>query len=212
MVFLSLGFNIKIPPNQQWYCNSANYAFFVASLCSVFFIVSMTFDRFYSIIRPHKAASFNTVKRAKIIIMGIVIFSIIFNIPHFYTSSNQGWLCLPFGDVVAMAKPIFKFYYWLSFSLQFGIPFALLLIMNSYIIHILKTSSSFRSNEGQGRGHGQRIKSSEKQIYMILLLITFVFLILTTPGIGGSRGGRARRAPPPTGPDSFILTCKIFET
>ena len=30
--------------------------------------------------------------------------------------------------------------------------------------------------------------------------------------IGGSRGGRARRAPPPTGPDSFVLTCKIFET
>ena len=24
-------------------------------------------------------------------------------------------------------------------------------------------------------------------------------------------GGRARRAPPPTGPDSFILTCKIFK-
>ena len=24
--------------------------------------------------------------------------------------------------------------------------------------------------------------------------------------------GRARRPPPPTGPDSFVLTCKIFET
>ena len=46
-----------------------------------------------------------------------------------------------------------------------------------------------------------------------------VWICLTYPlsedymdNIGGSRGGRARRAPPPTGPDSFVLTCKIFET
>ena len=25
-------------------------------------------------------------------------------------------------------------------------------------------------------------------------------------------GGAPRRVPPPTGPDSFVLTCKIFET
>ena len=29
--------------------------------------------------------------------------------------------------------------------------------------------------------------------------------------IGGSREAR-RRPPPPTGPDSFVLTCKLFET
>ena len=34
------------------------------------------------------------------------------------------------------------------------------------------------------------------------------FVLMFTSGIGGSRGAR----PPPTGPDSFVLTCKIFET
>ena len=33
--------------------------------------------------------------------------------------------------------------------------------------------------------------------------------ILNTEVIGGSRGG-ARRMPPPKGPDSFVLTYKIF--
>ena len=42
---------------------------------SAFLVVSMTFEHFYSIIRPHKAASFNTVQRAKIIILGIFVFS-----------------------------------------------------------------------------------------------------------------------------------------
>ena len=34
----------------------------------------------------------------------------------------------------------------------------------------------------------------------------------TIQGIGGSRGGAPGARPPPTGPNSFILTCKIFET
>ena len=60
----------------------------------------MTFDRFYSIIRPHKAASFNTVKRAKIIIASIVISSIVYNTPHLYLSSNDGPECLPYGNAM----------------------------------------------------------------------------------------------------------------
>ena len=43
------------------------------------------------------------------------------------------------------------------------------------------------------------------------LCIMYIFYVLKAQSIGGSRGGGARRAPPPTGPDSFILTCKIFE-
>ena len=96
--------------------------------------MSMTFDRFYSIIRPHKAASFNTVKRVKITIVCIVIFSFLYNVPHFFMTSYDGALCLPFGDVVAMAKAVSKFYYWLSFVTQFAIPFVLLMTMNCVII------------------------------------------------------------------------------
>ena len=71
----------------------------------------------------------------------------------------------------------------------------LLLIMNSFIIHAIRK----RPNLGQGRsgdrsqikhqGHGQsegqrqpaKIKNSELQILIILLLVTFGFLMLTTP-------------------------------
>ena len=138
VTFLSLGYKVEIPPSEFWYCTGAIYAFFTGTLCSILFIVSMTFDRFYSIIRPHKAASFNTVKRAKITIACIVMFSLLFNIPHFFISSHKGWLCLPFGNVVAMAKGYSQFYYWLSLTLQFLLPFVLLLIMNSFIIRTLQ--------------------------------------------------------------------------
>ena len=83
--------------------------------------------------------------------------------------------------------------YWLSFMVNFAVPFVLLLIMNSFIIHTLRTRSNLRAavppevmtsaKLGQGQSQGQRskMKSSERQVFVILLLVTFAFLILTTP-------------------------------
>ena len=152
----------------------------MVATASTFFIVSMTFERFYSIIRPHKAASFNTVKKAKITIAIVALFSILFNIPHFFVTSHQEWLCWPFGDTVAMGTPHSKFYYWCSLVIQFLIPFVLLLTMNSVIIHTLRLRSGLVSKVSNTED--KKKKSNDKQIYLILLFVTFSFLILSTPG------------------------------
>ena len=150
-------------------------------LCSTLLIISMTFDRFYSIIRPHKAASYNTVKRAKITIACIVLFSFMFNIPHLFITSHDGARCLPYGSNMQYLHT--QFYYWVSFTINFALPFVLLLIMNCVIIYTLRNRTVKNVHQGQGQGHGQgqKVKSSESQIYVILLLVTFAFLILTTP-------------------------------
>ena len=77
-----------------------------------------------------------------------------------------------------------QFYYWLSFVVNFALPFILLLIMNCFIIHTIRNRAKpLKEEKGQdqGRREGQKVKSSETQIYVILLLLTFAFLILTTP-------------------------------
>ena len=172
-----------MPTNPSLYCNITIPMFFTATLCSTLLILSMTFDRFYSIIRPHKAASFNTIKRAKITIFCIFVFGVVFNIPHWFTTFNIGWLCLPFGNKVVMAKSYSQFYYWASFVLQFAFPFVTLLMMNSVIINTLRNRiKNIKTDEGQGQGQSIRTKnSSEKQVFAILLLVTFGFLILSTP-------------------------------
>ena len=148
----------------------------------------MTFDRFYSIIMPHKAASFNTVKRAKITIVSIILLAFLYNVPHLFVSSVDGKQCLPYG--AALNKSYGQFYYWLSFTLSYAFPFVLLLTMNSIIIHILRTRSilqakqevgSGRQGQGQDQGQTSKSKNSERQIFAILFLVTFGFLILTTP-------------------------------
>ena len=174
-----------MPPNPYWNCSIANTVVTISIYCGSLLILNMTFERFYSIIRPHKAASFNTVKRAKIGIACIIIFSILYNIPHLFLSIDHGTRCILYG-----AKgPHVEIYYWFSFAIQFAFPFVSLLAMNSVIIHTLRkrlTGNLTRSpNQGQGskksQGSNSQMKSSEKQIFIMLFLVTFGFLILTTP-------------------------------
>ena len=143
---------------------------------SALFVVSMTFERFYSIIRPHKAASFNTVKRAKIIIAGLFVFSFSFYSPHWYLSGNNGKMCIP--NAVAAQNVYGKVYHWITQFVSFIFPFASLLIMNSFIIHTLRQRTNLTTYENK---EGQKTKHPEKQLYTMLLLVTFAYLILTLP-------------------------------
>ena len=114
---------------------------------------------------------------------------ILYNVPHLFTSDHQEWQCLPYGK--AMETTVGLFYYWLSFVIQFALPFISLLIMNSVIIHTLRNRSIVKEqgqkhvSEGQRetQGQGQNIKILDNQVYVILPLVTFGFLILTTPAV-----------------------------
>ena len=153
----------------------------MSSLCSTLFILNMTFERFYSIIKPHKASSFNTVKRAKMKIICIIILSIVFNIPHLYIAAENGRSCIPFGN--AIQTVLGQFYYWILLIVNFALPFVLLLAMNCFIIHTIRQRSKHNLSRSvtSGQGQGGKIKHSEMQMFVILLLVAFGFLILMTP-------------------------------
>ena len=170
--------NVEFPPNQYCYCTLIITVLSMAVHCSIFLLVSMTFDRFYSIARPHKAASFNTVGRTKIMIVAVVLFSIVFNIPHLFTSDHQGWQCIPHGK--ANVNVYGQMYYWLSLFVQFVVPFVSLLSMNSVIIHKLRTRPLVAEKE-VGSSEVSSRKNSDTQIFIMLLLVTFGFLVLFTP-------------------------------
>ena len=175
---------IDMPPNQYWFCAVKLTIIYSAILASVLLVLSMTFDRFYSIIKPHKAASVNTVKRAKITTSSIIFASILYNIPHLFTSSDFGRQCM--SHVNAATNIYIRIYFWSWICLAFAIPFILLLSMNSVIIHTLR-KRSFNILKSENQGHNQsnnetnKSKQSEKQIYTMLLLVSFTFLILYTP-------------------------------
>ena len=175
--------NIKIPPDRSWFCSIATTILSVATGCSTWFILSMTFERFYSIIRPHKAASFNTVKKAKVVILSIFIIFILYSLPHFFMTIPNGNICVPYAK--GMGHLAGKVYYWLDIFIGFGFPFVALLLMNSVIIHTLCKRSSLLLAKAEPQGQNStKLRSSEKQIIIMLLLVTFGFLILMSPSYG----------------------------
>ena len=108
------------PTWRYWSCAIVTFVMFSSTLSSTLFIVAMTFERFYSIVQPHKAASFNTVKRARIAITCIILFSTLDNIPHLFTSDNKGTNCLPYAK--ARAYIYGEIYYWVCNFINFFLP------------------------------------------------------------------------------------------
>ena len=135
---------------------------------------------------PLQAASFNTVKRAKMTILCIYIFSLAYNIPQAFLVDGKTYQCVPYGRVDQI--PYSMVYYWISFVINYALPFILLLSMNSVIIHKIRLrkfgnglNEDPREGQSQGQDQDQPRRNSEGQTFAILLLVTFALLILTTP-------------------------------
>ena len=179
--YLNAIHGVDMPPNQQWHCNVAITVAVICQFCSTYFIVVMTFERFYSIIKPHKAASFNTVKRAKVVIVCIVILGSVYNIPNLFYTLSTGRACFLAGKY---QTTIFRYvYFWMRSTISFIVPFFSLLIMNSFIIHTLRHRSMTFKTKGEAQSQGQHSRSInyDKQVYITLLLVTFTFLVLFSP-------------------------------
>ena len=140
----------------DWSCGIGTAFLWCTGMCSTYFILSMTFDRFYSIIRPHKAASFNTIKRTKITIASIISLSIMYNIPSLFIARIEGRECVPEMDF--WLKTL---YYWLSYVVQFVFPFVMLLTMNCTIIHTLRTRTILHQGQNWKSRSRSLTRSSE---------------------------------------------------
>ena len=140
-------------PSKFWYCDIWTLMTWASNLCSTLFILSMTFERFYSIIQPSQSCFVSTpLRRAKITILAIVCISTVFNLPHLFVTVKLVANCYPFGKAVVFLWV--KIYYWISLILNFFLPFVLLLLMNSVIIITLQRRSVDQKLQGQGKNEG----------------------------------------------------------
>ena len=168
-----LYFQVDFPPNLRWYCSIDLYVVLTNMMAGTFIILSMTFDRWFSIVYPHKASSFNTLKRAKITLVIILLFSVIFNLPQIYVGSFLGRKCVPFGAHFDELRV--KLFYWAHTFLANMGPFLALLSMNSVIIYKVR-------NRARNLNIEKDNKSAENaQMTVLLLSVSFVFLLLNTP-------------------------------
>ena len=145
-----------------------------------FQILSMTIDKYVAIKWPHRAATYSTPKRARIIAMSLYVCVFIYNIPHFFFSSVIGSQCLAYGISSVMSRV----YSWFSFVLNAIIPFTLLIHMNYVIVKTVRNSRKlFRSNDTNTCMYTRQktMKTAENQVTIMLLMVTTLFLILLFP-------------------------------
>ena len=154
-------------------------ALFAVQNCT-YLTLAMTVDKYIAIKWPHRAATYSTARRARMIVVGLYTSVFIYNIPHFFLSSIIGSQCVGY----AIQSQITSIYSWFSFVLNGIIPFTLLIYMNFVIVKTVRDSrKSFRDNDRTtGMNARQKtLKSAESQLTIMLLLVTTLFLILLFP-------------------------------
>ena len=174
---------LKIHRWYLWVCKVAAFCALFALQNSTFQVLAMTMDKYIAIKWPHKAATYSTPKRARMITIGSSVCAFIYNSPHFHLTHIPDGQCLAYGSRGILTK----IYSWLSFVLNAVIPFSLLIYMNFVIVKAVKNSREmFRAEISAGTGQGMKtrektMKSAENQLTLMLLSVTMLFLILLCP-------------------------------
>ena len=172
----------ELHPVVSMHCLWNKYTGFGLSMTGSLIIVAMTFGKFFAIRFPHKSASFNTPTRAKVVVIVIVLFSFVFNLPHFYVTMLIDETCMPYARQGVWTQ-IFMF---VSFVFNAAGIFGALIIMNGFIISAVLDRKKLLRNMGNDNNsstsEAKHQRSMERQITIMLLLVSFLYLILIGPG------------------------------
>ena len=145
-----------------------------------FQVLAMTLDKYIAIKWPHKAVTYSTPRRAKLIVVGLSVFAFVYNVPPLFFSNIFDNHCYLYGSGSVIARV----YSWLSFVLNAIIPFTLLIHMNFVIVKTVRISGKLFKGDVTITGMEARqrtMKIAENQVTLMLLLVTTLFLILLCP-------------------------------
>ena len=181
-IYLTLSFekwfsvNTSLLKTSDLLCKLIIYLDHVFGTFGAFEIVLMTLDKVIAIKIPHKSALLCTAKRA--ILLSVINFFImvVFYLPFLDFSKAIG----NDGCARYMKKDWYvTIYSYLSLAMNPITPVIMLLIMNSFTIRAVWKSKRMRS--GNQTGDQTKTKSTEVQLTVMLILVSFTFIILILP-------------------------------
>ena len=173
-----------------WECKISAYLHNFCLQCATYQVLAMTVDKYIAIKWPHRAATYSTPRKAKFITCGVFMLTLSYNIPLLFVGGLLGGQCVSY----VVGGTITKVFSWITFVVNGIIPFSMLIFMNSVIVQTVResrnlfgqtTTKATKDNTleiQQGMKTRQRaMKSAEKQLTIMLLLVTFLFSILLIP-------------------------------
>ena len=137
----------------EWHVAQCKTVTFLTALVqqnSRYQVLAMTVDKYIAIKWPHKAASYSTPRRAKFILIGVFIFSLIFNVRHIFMTSLVRDKCRVYVHGGLTAEVLS----WVTFIVNGIIPISMLIYMNFVIIQTVKNSDQmFESTSNLNVNH-----------------------------------------------------------
>ena len=182
MYMISHDYFVSTQKIHLWHPVECKCIAFGASLAlqnSTFLILTMTLDKYIAIKWPHKAATYSTPRRARIITVCVHACTLIYNTPHLFLSSINNGQCFAY----AVKLLITKVYSWISFVLNAVIPFTLLIHMNYVIVKTVRGSRKMFSANNTTTGSGKvqetdsrskSMKNAESQLTIMLLYLIYL--------------------------------------
>lgn len=173
---------------SQWSCKLTNVVGTTVSDYSGWLIIAVTAERFLAVCYPLKAPMVCSRRRAYLIMVGLLVFLLLFNVHMLWTSEliSQTNVC---GQVRVHCEssPDFKYlgeevWPWMDAFVYSFIPFVVILTLNVLIVR--KVVMSRRHRDAQlCRRSVTMTPPSEKSARMSVMLVTisFAFLVTTLP-------------------------------
>ena len=152
-------------------CSFVVYFSHVLWTLSSYIITTMTYDKMYGIVWPHKSKDKCTAGRARLTCLVVAILAIVFFIPLGFFARLNGNNCIRYSQETWYVT----LYAHISMIVHPLLPFASVLTMNSIILFKLcKRKSS-------GISTSTAIQKAQKQLIIMLLSISSTYLVLTIP-------------------------------
>lgn len=187
LVFFLLTDTIKA--NHPEIVNNYSYAaffswfgfpiFFIFLVASIWLVVGVTLNRFFMITFPTKVKSMYTTNRTYMGIAVFLAFSVIINIPHFFSyhpKETNGTYTLALTEYGESQGSI-DYEFWVHCIFVVLAPWFTIAVLNASIVYKLTQQMKKFNSKKDSKGSSKRDKQ-EKQMTRMLLAVTFSFLVL----------------------------------
>lgn len=167
----------------MFYCYIGFPIFFLFVICSIWFTVGVTVDRYIQVCWISDAKKMCNTTRA-LTGLGIIAFlCFIINVPHFATYvpvhiserniTDDAYKATEYGAGAGSAT----YEFWVHCMFLVLVPWATIFILNMLIIRTISKMNRKMSEKRSSEGFS-KAKKSEAQLTRILLTVTFTFLVL----------------------------------
>ncbi|KAK9497380.1 hypothetical protein O3M35_004712 [Rhynocoris fuscipes] len=151
----------------------------IAQTCTVYLTLTVTLERFVAVCHPLQARSFCTYGRAKLYVILIIIFSILYNLSRFWEVKVEVEYDMDYNVTMYTPVPsslrnnqmyISVYIHWLYLLFIYFLPFIILAVLNTAIYMQIRKAN-------QERQRLSRLQKKEICLATMLLCVVIVFFL-----------------------------------